>query len=339
MNGYQYIQSLFRSILLQSKQIQGRLVLMPEGDELNYDDFKRVLTEVTTGSKFPAAAWKPPRSNGKFIAKYDEWEEYRIEMFFLNTTYYTGTTQISKPNSGTRTSSKSVIEEWDDMKVAAVDFIRVLQLVLKGNNTDSVNMLDAIQLSSKEKFIDPVSFAGTSRLSGVRLTFILKIFTNCLIQDYVDGGIIVLPESDDCTFDADLVVVRNEVLNIIRELGLADGSLNYVIDGGGSVITTGLKGYIEWGFSATITGWTILADQVGDIVIDVWKDNYGNFEPTLADTIAGSEKPTLAGAKKNQDLSFTSFSATVLEGDIWAFNVDSVADIKKVTIAFRFIRQ
>jgi hypothetical protein len=193
---------------------------MPEGDELNYDDFKRVLTEVTTGTKFPAAAWKPPRSNGKFIAKYDEWEEYRIEMFFLNTTYYTGTNQISRPNSGTRTSSKSVIEEWDDMKVAAVDFIRVLQLVLKGNNTDSVNMLDAIQLSSKEKFIDPISFAGTQRLSGVRLTFILKIFTNCLIQDYVDGGIIVLPESDDCTFDADLVVVRNEVLAIIEELGL-----------------------------------------------------------------------------------------------------------------------
>jgi hypothetical protein len=219
MNGYQYIQSLFRSILLQSKQIQGRLVLMPEGDELNYDDFKRVLSEVTTGSKFPCAAWKPPRSSGKFVAKYDEWEEYRMEMFFLNTTFYTGTNQIAKPNPGTRTSSKSVIEEWDEMKVAAVDFIRVLQLVLKGNNTDSVNMLDVIQLSSKEKFIDPISFTGTSRLSGVRLSFILKIFTNCNIQDYVDGGLIVLPDSDDSSFDADLVVVRNEVLTIVRELG------------------------------------------------------------------------------------------------------------------------
>jgi len=121
--------------------------------------------------------------------------------------------------------------------------------------------------------------------------------------------------------------------------GPSEGSLNFVIDGGSSVITTGLKGFIEWGFAATITGWTILADQVGDIVVDVWKDNYGNFAPTVDDTIAGSEKPTLFNTQKNQDLTLTSFSTTVLEGDIWAFNVDSASDVNKVTIAFRFNKQ
>ena len=65
----------------------------------------------------------------------------------------------------------------------------------------------------------------------------------------------------------------------------------------------------------------------------------GNFEPTVVDTIAGSEKPTLINAKKNQDLNLTSFTTTVLQGDIWAFNVDSITDIKKVTIAFRFNKQ
>lgn len=218
MNGYQYIHSLFSSILAQSVTIQ-KLVLLPEGDELNYDDFKEILVDKTPGAKFPIAAWKPPRSSGPFVAKYDEWEDYRIEMFFLNTTYYNGANQVSRPNSGTRTSSKSVIEEWDDMKLSAVDFLRVLQLVLKGQNSESVNMLNLVQLSSKDKYIDPVSFAGTTRLSGVRLSFTMKLFTNCNIQDYIDGGLIVLPESDSCTFDADLVVVRNEVINIVRELG------------------------------------------------------------------------------------------------------------------------
>jgi len=73
-------------------------------------------------------------------------------------------------------------------------------------------------------------------------------------------------------------------------------------------------------------------------VVDVWKDSYGNFAPTIADTITGTEKPTIASAQKNQDLSLTSFSTMVAKGDIWAFNVDSVSAIKRVTIAFRFNR-
>lgn len=118
--------------------------------------------------------------------------------------------------------------------------------------------------------------------------------------------------------------------------GVSEGSLNFVIDGGTNVITTGQKGWVEWGFDALITGWTILGDVVGSIVVDVWKDSYGNFQPTVADSIAGTEKPTLTTAIKNQDLSLTSFQTTVVEGDIWAFNVDSVTSVKKVTIAFRF---
>jgi len=117
-----------------------------------------------------------------------------------------------------------------------------------------------------------------------------------------------------------------------------EGSFNYVIDGGNSVIAIGLKGFIEWGFAAQITGWTILANEAGSIVVDVWKDSYGNFAPTIADTITGTEKPTLSSAQKNQDLSLTSFSTMVAKGDIWAFNVDSVSAIKRVTIAFRFNR-
>lgn len=114
------------------------------------------------------------------------------------------------------------------------------------------------------------------------------------------------------------------------------GSLNYIISGGTQVISTGVKEWLEWGFDAEITGWTILADQVGSIAVDIWKDSYSNYEPTVLDSITGTEKPTLSGAKKNQDLSLTSFQTTVAAGDIWLFNVDSVTDIKKVTISFRF---
>ena len=114
--------------------------------------------------------------------------------------------------------------------------------------------------------------------------------------------------------------------------------LSFIIDGGGSAITTGQKGHLEVPFDMTITGWTILADQSGSIVVDVWRDTYANFPPTVADTIAGTEKPTLATAQKNQDLSLTSWTLALKEGDILAFNVDSITTVTRVTISIRGTR-
>jgi len=112
-------------------------------------------------------------------------------------------------------------------------------------------------------------------------------------------------------------------------------ALEFIIDGGGSAITTGQKGHLEIPFACTISGWTILADQSGSIVVDVWKDTYANFPPTVADTIAGSEKPTLTAAQKNQDLALGTWTTAVAAGDILAFNVDSVATVTRVLISIR----
>jgi hypothetical protein len=111
--------------------------------------------------------------------------------------------------------------------------------------------------------------------------------------------------------------------------------VNFIIDGGGSVIAAGEKGHVELPFAMTITGWTILADQSGSIVVDVWKDSYANYPPTNADSIAGTEKPTLSSAQKNQDLSLSSWTTAVAAGDILAFNVDSASTVTRVTVALR----
>ena len=111
--------------------------------------------------------------------------------------------------------------------------------------------------------------------------------------------------------------------------------ITYVIDGGGSAITTGEKGHLEVSFDAIILGWTLLADQSGSIVVDVWKDTYANFPPTVADTIAGSEKPTLSAAVKNQDLALTTWTTAITAGDILAFKVDSAATVQRVTLALK----
>lgn len=115
-------------------------------------------------------------------------------------------------------------------------------------------------------------------------------------------------------------------------------SVVVVIDGGGSPITTGVKVDVEIPFAGTITGWTLTADQAGSIVIDVWKDTYANFPPVVADSIAGTEKPTLASLDKNQDLALTTWVTAVAVGDILRFNVDSAATVTRVTLALRIAR-
>ncbi len=107
-------------------------------------------------------------------------------------------------------------------------------------------------------------------------------------------------------------------------------------DGGGSAITTGSKGYISFNYSGTVTAWTILADQVGSIVVDVKKCTYAGFPTTSS--IAGTEKPTLASAQKNQDVSLTSFNTAVTAGDIWEFVIDSSTTVTRVNLTFKIIK-
>ena len=113
------------------------------------------------------------------------------------------------------------------------------------------------------------------------------------------------------------------------------GTITMITDGGGSAITTGLKGYLEIPFACTITAWTLLADVSGSIVVDIWKDTYANYPPVVGDTITASAKPTLSSAIKNQSSTLTGWNPTINAGDIMAFNVDSVSTVTKITMSIK----
>ena len=107
--------------------------------------------------------------------------------------------------------------------------------------------------------------------------------------------------------------------------------------GSGVAITTGLKGFVPVPEDCKVVAWTVVADQAGNIVVDVWKDTYANYPPTVADTIAGAEKPTLAGVIKNQDLALGTWTTACAEGDWIGFNVDSVATVEWVCVALHVV--
>lgn len=114
-------------------------------------------------------------------------------------------------------------------------------------------------------------------------------------------------------------------------------SLNIVVGGAGSVVSTGIAGDVVIDFNCTISQWTLLADQSGSIQIDIWKDTYANYPPTVADTITASAKPLISSATKNQSSTLTGWTTNINAGDTLRFNVDSATTITRATLCLKLL--
>lgn len=121
------------------------------------------------------------------------------------------------------------------------------------------------------------------------------------------------------------------------------GALGITIDGGGSAITTGVKGYISVPYACTINSATLLADQSGSAVLNVWKTTYSAFDagsthPVVGDKITSSAPPTISSATKATDSTLTGWTTSVSAGDILAFNVDSCSTITRLTLTLKITK-
>lgn len=113
-------------------------------------------------------------------------------------------------------------------------------------------------------------------------------------------------------------------------------AIGFGIDGGGAVIATGVAGNgLLIPFACTINAVTLLADQTGSIVVDIWKDTYANYPPTVADSICASAKPTISAALKSEDTTLTGWTKSIAAGDVLRFNVDSVSSIQRLTLVLK----
>lgn len=118
----------------------------------------------------------------------------------------------------------------------------------------------------------------------------------------------------------------------------AAGSFGITVDGGGSVIPTGLRGFVVIPYSGTITEWTIIADQSGSSVVDIWKSTYAGAPPTIANTITGSALPTLTASQKAQSSTLTGWTTSVTTGDVIGFNVNSASTITRLNLSIKITK-
>lgn len=106
----------------------------------------------------------------------------------------------------------------------------------------------------------------------------------------------------------------------------------FLIDGGGAVIATGIKGDMPpMAFAGNITGYAILPDQTGSLAVALWKDSMANYPPVSGDLVL--TMTLTAAAKFPASGNFQAITAIPFAvGDVFRFNVNSAATVQRATI-------
>jgi len=107
-------------------------------------------------------------------------------------------------------------------------------------------------------------------------------------------------------------------------------AIGITVDGSGSALTTGSKGFRTIPDAATIVGWQIVTDQSGSIVFDIKKCAHANFPTTSS--ICASAKPTVSSAQIAHDETLTGWTTAIDAGDILEFVVDSASTVTRATL-------
>jgi hypothetical protein len=132
----------------------------------------------------------------------------------------------------------------------------------------------------------------------------------------------------------------NQALSVAYELQAAIGGVSYrkigcTVDG-----TTGIKGAIQIDFEGTIIGWSVIADKVGSLSVEVSRKasnqppNAPQIPNTTTDKITASAPIILANAQSAAvaDAGVSTWLRDVERWDVIQFNVISVNLITRATL-------
>lgn len=112
--------------------------------------------------------------------------------------------------------------------------------------------------------------------------------------------------------------------------------IGITVDGAGTAVTTGAKGFRSFPVAGTITGARLIADVAGNVVFDVKKSTYAAF-PTQSSIVA-SAPPTLSAVQKNEDTTLTGWTTAITAGDILGFEITGTpATITRVTLELTIV--
>ena len=116
-------------------------------------------------------------------------------------------------------------------------------------------------------------------------------------------------------------------------------TINFVVDAGSAPMSSGIKGDMTLDVTGKIIGWTLIADQDGNVQFDIQKSDYANF-PNFS-SICGNERPQLgnintgAEARINRNTTITSWSPILNSGDILQFEIVYALNIQRCVVSLK----
>ncbi len=172
---------------------------------------------------------------------------------------------------------------------------------------------------------------------------------NFVANEHIDHSGVSITAGNGLTGGGDITTTRNIAVgggtgitvnadDIAVSSNTRTAAISIVIDGGGATITTGVKGDLTIPFDCTIQAVTMLADQSGSAVVDIWKDTYVNYPPLVGDSITASALPTITTDVKSTDATLTGWTTAITAGDTLRFNVNSATTIQRLTLVLEVLK-
>jgi hypothetical protein len=212
------------------------------------------------------------------------------------------------------------------------------------NFTGTTNIAGALFLNNVELGIQSASFVEfgiSGSQNGSNTTFLLTPTpsTQYPFQFYVTGKL--LDNQRDYNISGSFVVLSSSysplptASDALQAFGLVNTgldrykNLSLTVNAGSSTVSSGVKGIITVPFNGQILGWSIIANQSGSVVFDIYKDSFTNFTypGSAINTITGTNKPQLSGSYKYESFNLSSWDVAVSKYDVLTVNIDSTADI------------
>ena len=164
----------------------------------------------------------------------------------------------------------------------------------------------------------------------------LIVTINGLVQvpgiDYTTSGTGLVFTTAPVATDSVYVVGLSTTADLTR-------TINFVVDAGSAPMSSGIKGDMTLDVTGKIIGWTLIADQDGNVQFDIQKSDYANF-PNFS-SICGTERPQLGNintgveARINRNTTITSWSPILNSGDILQFEIVYALNIQRCVVSLK----
>ncbi len=132
--------------------------------------------------------------------------------------------------------------------------------------------------------------------------------------------------------NATVVVNSQGIISSITQGAPEQSIIGARFNGGGSPVATGTQIGDSYPFPLTITGFALTADQNTTCQIDIWVALLSAYPPTIANSICGSDLPSLTAAMVKQDTTLTGWSLLIPAfSTIW-YSVNSNNDALQLSL-------